>query len=105
MREQGELWIALVRVEPSVVGALPADAAGAYVQTIALARDETDFRSVTRSYFNSRDLEPVEVENLATLADRLASSYIDDELQEVVSQVDAENRVVVGTLHTYDRDE
>jgi hypothetical protein len=97
------VWIGLVGVtpRPGADCVLNDAAKGAFVNVLAYATNEAEFRSEVEQALHDLGLTAHEFEDIERFAERLAKWEVDDELQALADEVEATQGVRFGTFHNY----
>lgn len=76
-------------------------AKGAYVHVLCFASDEAEFMNEAMKILNSLGLNLIDAEDIEKFNQRIEKYEVDDNLLKLAQQVNAENKVMLGTFHTY----
>ena len=99
--KQREPWIGFVHVVPSGPSPL-GDNRGAFVNALALAADENDYRERVCAALSDLTLLAIEIRDVATVADYATEDRISDEMQSLADSLSDDEAVQFDTFHAYD---
>lgn len=105
MKKSKELWVGLVDAEQRPGIHFLGEKSGGYVNVVASASSYRGFERKIARALNELGLNLVEIEDPMTLAHRLETGSVGEEIltmAETVRQIDS---VAFGTFFVYDRDE
>jgi len=97
------VWIGLVGVAP-LPGArrvLSTASKGAYVNALAHAADEAEFRAAVEHALVGLGLTAYEFEDVEKFIARTSGWDVDEDLQDLAKEVSASQAVRFGTFHNY----
>ena len=97
------VWIGLVGVTPQL-GAkkvLSAAAKGAFVNALAYAADEAEYKSAVERALGGLGLTACDFEDVETFSERTSKWEVDEVLRDLADEVGATGAVRFGTFHNY----
>jgi hypothetical protein len=97
------VWIGLVGVTPQrgAKRVLSAAAKGAFVNALAYAADEAEYKTAVEQALAGLGLAAHEFEDVETLSERTSKWEVDDELRLLADEVATTGDVRFGTFHNY----
>ncbi len=95
------VWVGLFRVAPVGDCDLLDDASGAYVNAVAVANNVLDFRLRVSTELKEMGLFIEEEENSELLSDRMATSEVGPNLQDLAREAALTESIRFGTFHTF----
>jgi len=99
-----KVWIGLALVaQPTRNGAL-GDADRAYVNVLALAGDESDFRAQIQDALNELDLTLIGLEDVEPMDARLSKHHVHKDLRRLAKEVQSTGSPQFDTFQTFDLD-
>ena len=90
-----------VTPKPGAKRVLSAASKGAFVNALAYAADEAEYRSAVVRALEALGLTAHEFEDLETFAERSSKWNVDDSLRALAEEVSATGDVRFGTFHNY----
>jgi len=97
------VWISLVGVtpQPGAKRVLSAAAKGAFVNALAYAADEAEYKRAVEQALGGLGLAAHEFEDVEMFSERTSKWEVDDELRALADEVGATGDVRFGTFHNY----
>lgn len=97
------VWVGLVGVtpQPGATKVLSAAAKGAFVNALAYAADEAEYKTAVEQALGGLGLTPYEFEDVETFSERISKWEVDEALRDLADEVVATGDVRFGTFHNY----
>jgi len=102
-----EAWLANVHVRPVPgSGALGSpDRIGAYVNILALAGSEEEYKAIVLAELDKESFIAIEFEDVDTVEGYVKSGFISEELDELRNSLSEETPIQYKTFHCYSADD
>jgi hypothetical protein len=97
-----KVWIGLALVTQPTRGGALGEADRAYVNVLALAVDESDFRVQIRIALNELDLILIKLEDLETMEVRLSEHHVHKDLRRLAEEVKRTGSPQFDIFQTFD---
>lgn len=97
-----DVWIGLAHVKPKPGNAVLEGAVGAFVPSLALAVDESDYASKVAALLESYDFDVLGLEDVERLDERRRRFAVGKEILALVQGLCPENPVAVSYFDAYE---
>ena len=99
------VMIGLVHVRPRPGNSELGSSLGAFLNALAEASDEDDFKAKMIDELGALDFEVLEVEEVEPFEVRIAKNRVEQQLIDLAAEVGRTGGVQLGTFHSYEKDE
>ncbi|HEV8198835.1 MAG TPA: hypothetical protein VGS03_02325 [Candidatus Polarisedimenticolia bacterium] len=96
-----EVWIGLIEVVPLPGVDTLGTVSGAFVNFLALAADESEYREQVQAATSEAGFQAMTVEDVEPLRLRLSRANVDAELMSLAEGIEARGGFKFGTFHTF----
>ena len=95
------MWIGLIEVVPLSRGDLLKTVSGAFVNFLALAAHESEYRDQVQAAASAAALQTVSIEDTEPLRLRLKRTSVNEDLMSLAAEIEERGGFKFGTFHTF----